>query len=149
MSILRDAYQAIIDRVEGDSQVRTLFSQFHKSSVTEVKNHPYLRIGLANVEMRPITTMGTNISNEAQLDLSVTIEVESDDEDIVTKELLRAIEVFTNALEGTDITYNQKYQGNILISFTEFETLFSGESKIFKSDGLITHTIQPYSGGTL
>lgn len=149
MALIQNAYQAIIDRLEGDSEIRNFFNQFHKSAVTQIKDHPYLRVGLSNIAFGPITTMGTNINNETQFDLSATIEVQSDDEDLVTKELLRAVEIFANALEGTDITFGQLFQGDILINFTTFESLFSGESKIFKTDGVITHKIQPYSGGTL
>lgn len=154
MALIQNAYQAIIDRLGKDSEIRRYFTQFHKSAVTQVKDHPYLRVGVSNIGFGPITTAGTTagvttITNETQFDLSVTIEVQSDDEDLVTKELLRAVEIFANALEGTDITFGQLFQGDLLINFTTFENLFSGESKIFKTDGVITHKIQPYSGGTL
>jgi hypothetical protein len=146
---MQEAVQAVIDRVENDTDVKDYFSAFDIASATEAIDTPHILWALRSVDFRPLATSQTaGITNDIEIIIGITVTIGSDDEAVTMAEMLQALELIDNALEKDDITYGNKLQ-NLLLNFDSFETLKEGDRNLFKAEGSITLTVQPYAGGSV
>lgn len=147
--ILQEAVQAVIDRVEKDTNVKDYFHSFDTAVVTETIDAPSILWTLREVDFRAFTTAQVlGVSNDIQVIIGITVTTGSDDESVSLAEMLQALEIIDNALEKDDITYGNRLS-NLLLKFDSFETVKEGDRNLFKAEGTITLTVQPYAGGSV
>lgn len=144
---LRNAYNAIRDRLEADTDFNNYFACIDYDVKTENDQFPYIKIDFGN-----FTTVPSQIQNiEApSFILDVEIKVNADDDDRIAETLLNAIEVFVNAFYGTtdDPTFGN-YVLNSEIVFERGEVEEEDPRNTIVADGEVTVTLQHYEHGTL
>ncbi len=147
-SIIQDAWQAIVNRLRNDTDFNDFFSAMFMVKVTEQVQSPYFHIKPDAMEINSAATMGTNITNEIQAAYSGEIVSTQEDDEVAINELLLGAEIFINAFDDTDVTFDQKFQGDFVITFAEI-TEIEGQANTLSWPFAITGKIQPYNAGDL
>lgn len=139
---LREAYNAIRDRLEADSTFNNYFAMIDYDRITERIETPYCRVDFIGYETNPAQITK---QQSPYLDLSITLEVNPSDDNRVAETLLNAIEIFENAYFGTDPTF-----GTIVLrTEINFDSISQTDKNTIVGTGLVRAELQHYSQGGL
>lgn len=143
---IREAYNAIKDRINSDTNFRNFFKYIDYDRQTKDIVYPYCRIDTLDYSTEPSEVAKIEAPS---LTLGVTLIVNPQDDNELSPTLFMALEIFLNAFDGTDPTF---YNGsralvmNTRKSFGGFEQLEPG---MIKTEGEIEIELQHYKQGGL
>lgn len=147
---LRAAYNAIRDRIEADTNFRNFYAMIEYDCEAKEKAYPYFRLDFIGLTSEPSQAQ---LNEELILELPFAIAIESDDKERISENLLKAIEIFINAYQGTsdEPTFsNRVLKTSISIDDVDIQEAQTEEDNhLGIAAGLLSITAQHYEQGTL